>query len=226
MNIFITGCSKGLGKSLTDYYTENGHTVFGLSRTGSIGKMDKHFKVDMGNHKQLENCLSDFNADIDILYLNAGVLGGLSPQSKVSTDTLKNILDINLFSQKIILDTLLKNVKIKEVICISSGAANKCRYGWGNYALSKASLKMLIDIYACENEATHFMSISPGLIDTDMQREVYNTNEMLVPNVVDFKKKKDDNLIESPEIIAEKIITLLSVIKDYPSGSFVDLRKL
>jgi len=226
MNIFITGCSRGLGKAVANYYVKNNDTIFGLSRTEPTNKIDVHFKVDMQDHKKLEECLFNFDKDIDILYLNAGILGGLNPQKNVKVDSLKNILDINLFSQKIILDELLKRVKIKNVVCISSGAANKCRYGWGNYALSKASLKMLIQIYACENKDTHFISISPGLIDTDMQKEVYNTDENIVPSVVDFKKKKDENMIESPEEIAKKIITFIDDIDNYDSGSFVDLRKL
>src|SRR5690625_6916597 len=42
-------------------------------------------------------------------------------------------------------------------------------YGWGGYSLSKEALNNLITLYAEEMPNTHFLSLAPGLVDTDMQ---------------------------------------------------------
>ncbi len=223
MKVFITGISKGLGKSLCEGL-KGDNEVYGLSRN-KVSDINEHVEIDLSKEEDVKK-LENFNEDIDLLILNAGVLGGLRPQEETSTKELKEIFDINVFSQKTILDILLEKNKVKQVICISSGAANKCRYGWGNYALSKATLKMLMQVYAQEYKDVHFLSVAPGLIDTDMQKEVYGTDVDKVPNVQDFRDKKDNGQIESSDQIAFKIISLIDVFRDYESGGFVDLREL
>jgi len=84
---------------------------------------------------------------------------------------------------------------------------------------------MLMQIYAVEYTDTHFLSVAPGLIETDMQIEVRETNINSVPNVIDFRKKKEIGEVSDPNDVSKKIISLV-MNNNYESGGFVDLRTI
>lgn len=148
-NIFITGCSSGLGLALTNFYLEKGFKVYGISRTRpNIKNKNFYFKeFDLSNLLQIKTELSSFIfeiGEIEISYLNAGALGEIKEMANLSIDEIKEVLDINLFANKELLD-IFEKTKINHVIAISSGASKNGSKGWGAYSLSKSSLNMLIN---------------------------------------------------------------------------------
>ena len=58
------------------------------------------------------------------------------------------------------------------VIFTSSGAARHSYVGWGAYSASKSALKSLSDTLAIEEPDIITMSVEPGTVDTDMQRDI------------------------------------------------------
>lgn len=229
MNVFITGVSSGLGKALKDKYINLGHDVYGLSRRPV--KSCKHVTCDLSNIDMIDTnlkiLLGDVS-DIDVVFLNAGMLGDIKKFSNWDNTEIQKIMNINVWSNKYILDFLFNTgINVKQVIAISSGAAEHTYKGWGGYSISKTSFKMLIDVYSKEIEHTQFISLAPGLIDTDMQNYLCNdvdTKEFPVINK--FIESRKNGLTDKPDVVAKKIIELLPSMKNYTNGSFIDIRNM
>jgi benzil reductase ((S)-benzoin forming) len=227
--LFITGISSGIGKGLALYYAKNGAQVYGISRRilDYQHKNIHHLELDMNQHQSI-NQLSEFlPEEIDLCLLNAGILGQMTTMKDAPLLKLQELMQANLWSQKIILDQLLKNNKVSRVIAISSGASINGSVGWAGYSLSKAALNMLIQLYASENPSIHFIALAPGLVDTAMQEYIYNevdTKEF--PNVQRLKDARNTNNMPSPGVFSEKFQKSLERISKFESGSFVDIRKI
>lgn len=230
-NLFISGISSGIGKGLAQFYANKGVTVFGLSRRALDYSHEniKHIQCDINNPKFLEEKIGALvgSNTLDLAILNAGVLGSMTTMKDANMDDLKSVMDTNLWSQKRLLDILIKNFKIKSIIAISSGAAINANVGWASYSLSKAALNILMQLYAKENTDIHFLAFAPGLVDTAMQK--YICEEVDVeefPNLERLKKARGTESMPSPDQFATKFDDHLSQVLSIESGSFVDIRKI
>ena len=84
--------------------------------------------------------------------------------SEIDVEGMKNVMEINVWSNKVLLDLLFKtDIQIDQVVGISSKAALRSTPGWGPYCMSKAALDMLMNIYAKEYPDTHFSALAPGI---------------------------------------------------------------
>ena len=228
MNVFITGVSSGLGKSLMEEYIKAGHTVYGLSR--NVVKECNHVSCDLGKLQTVESKLDELLkpvSNIDVVILNAGMLGEIKLFQEWSLSELSDIMNLNVWSNKIIIDWLLGKKKIKQVVSISSGASEHTYKGWSGYSLSKSALRMMMDVYSKDANNGHFMSVAPGLINTSMQDYLCNRVDRIKFPIIDkFIDARNNNLIESSEVIAIKLIKLIPQLKEFENGSFIDMRKL
>ena len=190
----ITGHTSGLGRSLNKILLENKNTIIGISKSKSKIRNFIDLQVDFSNLKILNNKLNKLNKinKIDYLILNAGLLGDLNLFSKVNFKKFERILNVNFLSNKIIIDYFLsKNVKIKNVICISSGAALKPKYAWGSYCISKAALASFTKCLREEERANSIRActitlgaVNTPLWDSEDVASDFNRNAMLTSDSV------------------------------------------
>lgn len=241
MNVLITGNSSGLGLGLTEAFLEQGAIVRGLSRRGCPLKTDMNATyddvlrdqvVDLGDLNKipqaLESVLSDAHR-LDVLILNAGVLGKIQPIHQTDVHDLEHLYRINVWANKVILDWLIESaMPVDQVIAISSGAAINMNYGWGGYSLSKASINHLVHLYAQEMPETHLMAYAPGLVDTPMQDYLCGeVDSGDFPSVQKLKDARGTEHMPTPKMAAERLIEVLPMLKtNHPSGGFVDIRHL
>lgn len=229
MNIFITGISSGIGKAMALNFANKGFNVYGISRS----------KLDY-EHKNLTHMIHDIKDtqtdpldlligtdSLDYVFLNAGVLGEISNIKDAKVEDLKDTTEINLWSQKRVIDNLLSNHKVKHIYAISSGAAIKGSKGWSGYSISKAAFKMLIELYASETEHTQFLSVAPGLVNTQMQDYICDTvDKEKFPNMQRLKDARDNGSMNTPDELAKKFDDKLDFLNTLSSGDFIDLRSL
>jgi benzil reductase ((S)-benzoin forming) len=234
-SIFITGNSKGIGYGLANEALRRHWSVYGLSRSGcDISEGDIHdIKCDLADHSGIQAALEKLLGDLkhlDLVIMNAGVLGKIRKLSETSVDSINNVMDINVWSNKLILDWLFSNgIRIDQVIAISSGVAIKGYKGWGAYSMSKAVFKSLIELYSQEFSDTHFISLAPGLVDTSMQEYIRDESRVRAnefPSVKKFRDAYGTEKMTDPVDVAKSIMDLLSELRTFPSGSFVDKRNL
>ena len=127
-------------------------------------------------------------------------------------------------SNKVIIDTLVKKIFIRNVVALSSGAAKSGKDGWALYCTSKSAFYQLINVYSLEYSKTKFINLAPGLAKTKMQELIFKVKDKKIKSVKKFQDLYKSNLISDPKIIATNIIKFLDKIEKIKSGSFIDLR--
>ncbi len=228
MHIFITGIGSGFGEALAREYLEAGHEVYALSRflpRDLQSHPHLHFhSLNLFAHEKIEGALHRLlqGKELDIAILNAGILGELRDMSETSLHEITSVMNLNVWANKVILD-FFKNHTIKQIVAISSGASISGSRGWNAYALSKATLNMLIKLYAQEMPNTHLCAVAPGLIDTPMMEHIIKYGDAQRFPVVQRLKTLPKM---TPKEAAKNLMAHMKNLLHHPSGSYLDLREL
>ena len=228
-NIFITGVSSGLGEALASAYLTLGYTVYAIGRH-SPKTLDTHphfifYAYDMSHTSKLKASTKDFiqGQHFEVAILNAGVLGNIQTLGNTKLNDIKEVMELNVWANKELIDTLNEFATVKQVVGISSGAAVNGSKGWGVYSLSKSGLNMLLNVYAKELPDIHFTALAPGVIKTPMV-------EHIIDNVDDAvftsAKKLKEGHIQTPAEAAKLLIATFPKLLNYESGSFLDVRTM
>ena len=178
-NVFISGASRGIGKSIANYFAENDYKVIGTSRNDfEFDNKSENLipiKLDITSRDDVKKCFNDLKSkDLlpDILINNAGIT---SDQLflKMKDDDWDNVISTNLTGTynltKIFIRNMIKN-KNGRIINISSVAGLMGNPGQVNYSSSKSALNGFTKSLAKEIGSRNITvnSIAPGFIDTDM----------------------------------------------------------
>lgn len=239
MNILIiTGGSKGIGKAIAKKYASKNYKVYSLSRSTVDLENITQISVDLSNLKETESSfkmlLSEFNIEqISSITLinNAGRIGKISSLENLKTADIAKTIQLNtitpLVLSSLFISILEKTNCKKQIINISSGAAKTPYQGWSVYCTSKAGVDMMTKTIANEQIAiknsVKCVSIYPGVVDTNMQTDIRNTQEKDFNSLQRFKDLKENNELYSTEFVAEKIYTI-DTKNQLKSGDIVDLR--
>lgn len=234
-NVFITGISSGLGEGFTEEYLQRGYQVYGVSRRGSALSHPAltESRCDLAEFAQVAPALDALLAgvpNLELAILNAGTLGEIRDLADTPLEDMKQVMDINVWANKIILDWFVHTrLPLDQIVLISSGAAVKGSRGWGAYALSKATLNMLAQLYAHELPEAHLCALAPGLVDTSMQQylcDADRVDEQRFPSVQRLRRARGTPGMPGPRQAAHSLAGLISELKRFPSGSFQDARNL
>ncbi|MBW2712440.1 MAG: SDR family NAD(P)-dependent oxidoreductase [Deltaproteobacteria bacterium] len=236
--IFITGISSGIGAALARACLERGDQVYGISRRTpdwqphSNHAEDLHFaRQDITDFETLPQTLATLLKGVkklDLLLLNAGVLGEIRDLHDTPLEEIQRVMTVNTWANKVLLDSLFdQGVAMEQVVGMSSGAAVSGSRGWNAYALSKASFKMLLQLYAAEWPETHFCSFAPGLVDTAMQDYLCDLSAedcQTYPSLGRIQSVRGTKAMPTPDELAPTLLECFPQIRSEPSGSFIDIR--
>lgn len=225
----ITGCSKGLGKALTDLATQiPAAFVVGISRTAGEDRENfLHLSLDLSDidHviENLDKVFPSGEFQRLVLINNAGWIGEIAPLGKLDPVGIQKIQNINLISPALLVNEFVKrygSVKgDKTVINISSGAAVKVIDGWSGYCSSKAGLNQLTQVAQEESDlkelGVKYYALSPGIIDTDMQGDIRETSLEDFSKGDSFRAYKKEGDLSTPEETAGKIFYLIENKGDF-----------
>ena len=234
-NVFITGVSSGIGWGLAREYLAKGVAVYGIIRRDP---------KDLTNHRTFRFQSSDL-ADsrevpanvknlltgvehLDLVILNAGILGRVADICEISAEEFRNVLEINLIANKVVLDALFYlGIPVSQVVAISSGAATSPNRGCNAYPISKAALNMMIALYAVEQPETHFSALAPGIVDTPMQDKIADVpRDERFSSLDMLRKAKGSPMMPKPEVAAARLVDGIAKATKFPSGSFLDINSL
>ena len=226
--VLITGIGSGLGKALAEKFLSEGFTVYALSRhlpedlKGRINFIQCDLRALEDVKDKTKQLLKNVSK-LDYVILNAGILGDIKEIYKTKLYEIQEVMDVNVWANKVILDALIDlKIKVNQIVGISSGAAVNGNKGWGAYSISKAALNMLLKLYSREMEA-HIIALAPGLITTPMLNYILEkVDDEKFPSVKRLKASPK----MTPEEAAEKLFNLLPALKQFESGSFIDVRKI
>jgi len=228
-NIFITGIGSGLGEALAKEYLDRGDNIYAVGQTFPKS-FDRYtnfffFPYNLKQTFMINSSVKDFieHRSFDIAILNAGISGEIDTLNRTDISHIQEVMDINVWANKEIIDALSSYAFVKQIIGISSGAAVNGSKGWGAYSLSKSALNMLLKVYANELPEIHFTALAPGVIRTPMTEHIMQeVDDSLFPSV----KKLKENYIQTPKEAAKDLIFLMPKLLEYESGSFLDVRTM
>jgi acetoacetyl-CoA reductase len=197
LNILITGGAKGIGKNIALNFLNLGYNVI-ITYNNSFEEASELKKVGINIYKlnitNKEDCkivlnkiINDFNK-IDILINNAGIINN-SLFHKMSYDCWFDVINTNLISIYNVTNPIINNMleyKKGKIINIASISGLKGSKGQTNYCASKFGIVGFTKCLALEygNKNIHTNCICPGLVDTNMLREINNkTMEKMLNDV-------------------------------------------
>lgn len=229
----VTGASRGLGAAICEQLVELGHKVLATARSGSdLEKLwgDKPevvvYPCDLlqqdAPKKIVEKALAEFGR-LDGLVNNAGMIQPISSLKDADHAEWARAISLNLTAPSLLMAAALEPLAESggAVVNISTGAAVKVVEGWSAYCASKAGFLHLTQVAAQENPKVRFYSLRPGVIDTEMQREIRDSKGMTESDLAKFQGLKADGQLEPPEVPARSAVWLLVEGPQERSGEFV-----
>lgn len=188
----ITGASRGLGAAIAielgkvgAHCILIGRDIDGLERTddavqaagGKATLLPLNLR-DMESIDALGPTLYERFGGCDILVGNAAILGEVTPLGHMTPKMWDEVLQVNLTANwRLIrtLDPLLKRADAGRAVFVTSGVAERAPAYWGPYAVSKAGLEMLANLYAAETAQTNLRVnlLDPGVMRTAMRAAAF-----------------------------------------------------
>lgn len=216
--VIITGTSRGIGKAIAENYLSLGEKVIGIGRNHTISDSNySPITCDLSNPGLVDQIsFPKFGEEPVIFIHNAGILGKIDYFEKLDSGEIASVMQVNLFAGAVILQKLLgeipKTQSFKSIF-ISSGAGKRPIASWAAYCASKAAVDLFCQTIQLEEqqlgrEQFHCLSVEPGVVDTDMQATIRQTDEISFSEVERFKEYKNSNQLYSPELVAGKLYKL------------------
>ena len=154
---------------------------------------------------------------------NAGITGPASRLDEASTETLRSVLDLNVYGALLCARAAGRRMSISRggvggaIVNVSSGAATLGSPGeWVWYAASKAAVDALTVGLSRElaQDGVRVNSVAPGLVATDLHLAsgIAGRLEKMAPTIPLGRAA-------TPEEIAETILFLLSEAAAYVTGA-------
>jgi NAD(P)-dependent dehydrogenase (short-subunit alcohol dehydrogenase family) len=218
----VTGASRGIGAATAEALAAAGAHVVLVARTASaLEEVEERIHQGGGTATIAPLDLTDGESigkiavavaerweKLDILVLNAAMLGSLSPVQDIDPKEYSRLLSVNLLANQALIaafDPLLKRADRADVVALTSSVGSEPRAFWGAYGSSKAALETLLGAYADETEYTGRMRVhivDPGATRTRMRALAFPGEE--------------PEAVKPPETVAAAILQRLAA--DVPSG--------
>lgn len=221
----VTGASRGIGAACARALAAAGaHVVLTARTEGGLAATEEAIAaaggtatiapldlIDGAGIERLGPALMARWGRLDLLVLNAGLLGSLTPVAHADPDEVAKVFSVNVLANQRLLravDPLLRASPAGRVVAMSSGAAARPRAYWGPYAASKAALEALVLAYAAEVGAISRVRVAimnPGATATAMRARAY--------------PGEDAATLKPPEAVAARLVELLG--DDFDTGARV-----
>jgi benzil reductase ((S)-benzoin forming) len=212
----VTGASRGLGAGIARELARLGMRL-GLCSRGApeLPPSERVVaeRVDVTDEAALRafagRVVARFGR-IDLWINNAGVTGPLGPLRKAAGDDIALTIAVNVGGvvngTRAYLDVLRGEPGV--LVNMSSGVARSAVAGLAMYSATKAAVERLSEAVQLEEPGLRVYSISPGLIETDMQEKIRAMGEADVPMSGWFREVKRREAFSTPEFVARQIAAI------------------
>ncbi|CAM3173422.1 MULTISPECIES: SDR family NAD(P)-dependent oxidoreductase [Sphingomonas] len=220
----VTGASRGIGAAtaialgaagahvVLTARTPKGleeveETIFNAGGSATIAPLDLIENESIG---RLAGAIGERWQALDVLVLNAGMLGSLAAVPAIDAKEFARVLTLNVSAQAAMIaafDPMLRRSDGARVIGVTSSVGRKPRAYWGAYGASKAAFETLLAAYGDETSeisAIRTAIVDPGATRTQMRAKAY--------------PGEDPASVKAPEVVAERIAAL--AIEGFAPGHF------
>ena len=128
---------------------------------------------------RLATAISDRWDKLDIMVLNAAMLGSLGPVPAIDGKELNQLMTLNFIAQQALIaafDGMMRKSDDARLLAITSSVGRSPRAFWGAYGASKAALETLVLSYGEEMRNIGKLRtaiINPGRTRTEMRARAY-----------------------------------------------------
>lgn len=220
----VTGASRGIGAATARALAAQGaHVVLtGRDTSGLEATEDAIFSAggsatiapldltETDSISRLAAAIGERWRSLDVLVLNAAMLGTLAAVPAIDAKELAQVLTLNVSAQAALIaafDPMLRQSENARVIGITSSVGRKPRAFWGLYGASKAAFETLLGAYG--DEMASISRVRTAIIDPGATRT--RMRERAFPG-------EDPESVKPPEVVAERIAAL--VTGGFDSGHF------
>ena len=216
----ITGTGKGIGKAIAELLLDEGYFVFGYSRSNSIEHPHFTFtKIDLSNLEAIQAIqFPTIDSENLLLINNAATIGEILPLNLKKETDIINEYNLNIITPTILCSKFISTYtdKKKMIINIGSGAANNAIASWNTYCASKSALDMLTKVILEEKHKNlTVFSIHPGVVDTDMQKEIRESDTNFFPSHQKFVDYYANKELFSTNFVALKLLQIIEKKDDF-----------
>lgn len=221
----VTGASRGIGAATAHALAAAGaHVILTARTTGALEEVEDAIHAAGGTATiapldladgdgvpRLAAAISGRWEALDIMVLNAGMLGSLAAVSALDAKEMSKVLTLNVSAQAALIasfDPMLRASVKGRVIGVTSSVGRKPRAYWGMYGASKAAFENLLLTYGDEVSgisAIRTAILDPGATRTKMRARAY--------------PGEDPASVKPPEVVADAIVALLG--EDFEDGHFL-----
>jgi len=221
----VTGASRGIGAATAEALAGAGAHVILVARTArALEEVEDRIHEAGGSATIAPLDLTEGEAigklaaaaaerwpALDVLVLNAAMLGSLTPVEHIDAKEYARILTLNVAANQALIaafDPMLRKAERAELVAITSTVGQEPRAFWGAYGSSKAALENLALSYADETAHTGRIRvhvINPGPTRTRMRQLAFPGEE--------------PESVKPPEAVAQFILQRLA--SDAPTGERV-----
>ncbi len=218
----VTGASRGIGAATAEALGKAGAHVILVARTASaLEEVEERIHQTGGSATiapldltdgesigKLAGAVAERWEKLDILVLNAAMLGSLTPVQDIDPKEYSRLLSLNLLANQALIaafDPLLKRAGQAELVALTSSVGTEPRAFWGAYGSSKAALETLLGAYA--DETAHSGRIRVHIVDPGATRTRMRA--------LAFPGEEPDS-VKAPEVVASAILERLT--SDAPTG--------
>lgn len=213
----VTGVSKGLGQAIVKLLLGQDEKVIGIGRSHQFNHPKFSFiQCDLIDINAIKNIQLPVLKGQLTLINNAGTLGNIKRLSDQKALDIKKVLLVNTIAPTELTNIVYNSLESKNdfrLVNISSGAANRAIPSWAAYCASKAALNILTEAFFMEEKEKGnnivAYAVSPGIIDTEMQMQIRNTDPSNFSATQKFINFKEDNELFTPKEAAERLMLLL-----------------
>ncbi|WP_293942573.1 SDR family NAD(P)-dependent oxidoreductase [Sphingomonas sp.] len=211
----VTGASRGIGAATAEALALAGAHVVLVARTAkALEDVEERIHAAGGSATIAPLDLTDTAAiaklaaaigerwtTLDVLVLNAAMLGSLTPVEHIDSAEFGRLLQLNLVANQALIaafDPLLRGAEKADVVAVTSSVGAKPRAFWGAYGASKAALEALLGAYA--DETAHAGRIRVHIVDPGATRT--RMRQLAFPG-------EEPDTVKPPETVAAAILDRL-----------------
>ncbi|MBB4641993.1 SDR family NAD(P)-dependent oxidoreductase [Rhizorhapis suberifaciens] len=211
----VTGASRGIGAATALAFAEKGAHVIITARTaGALEEVEERIHGFGGNATiapldltdgesigRLAGAVAERWGTLDVLILNAAMLGTLTPVNTIDPKEFARLITLNLTAQQALIaafDPLLRNSADARVIAITSSVAQRPRAYWGAYGASKSALETLVTAYG--EEVKNISKIRTAIVDPGATRTAMRAKAF---------PGEDPATLKTPEVVAQALVHLV-----------------
>jgi NAD(P)-dependent dehydrogenase (short-subunit alcohol dehydrogenase family) len=210
----VTGASRGIGAATAIALAAQGahvvltartakdleaveEAIFAAGGSATIAPLDL---TQTDSIARLAAAIGERWQALDLLVLNAAMLGSLAAVPAIDPKELAQVLTLNISAQAAMIaafDPMLRRARAGKIIGLTSSVGRRPRAYWGAYGASKAAFETLLGAYGDEvSEISRIRTaiVDPGATRTKMRARAY--------------PGEDPQSVKEPAVVADRIVAL------------------